>query len=56
MKGLRKNTLNILLFILWLGMGVSLTTARADDVNSYNTDPGLSGSATARQHLVKLDD
>ena len=38
MKGLRKNTLNILLFILWLGMGLSLTTARADDVDSYTID------------------
>lgn len=32
MRALRRNVLNILLFILWLGMGVSLTTARAEDM------------------------
>ena len=32
MNGLRKNALNILLFLLWLGMGLSLATARAEDV------------------------
>jgi hypothetical protein len=30
MQDPRKNTLNILLFLIWLGMGLSLTTARAE--------------------------
>ncbi len=30
MTFLRKNTMNILLFILWVGMGASLTTAHAE--------------------------
>ena len=35
MRYLRKHTLNILLFILWLGMGLSLATARADEVAAW---------------------
>jgi hypothetical protein len=34
MQNLRKNTLNILLFLLWLVMGLTLTTARAEDVEA----------------------
>ena len=29
---LRRNALNILLFILWLGMALSLTSANADGI------------------------
>ena len=32
MQNLRNNSLNILLFMLWLGLGLALTTARADDM------------------------
>jgi hypothetical protein len=35
MNYLRKNTMNVLLFLLWLGLGLSLTTARADEVTRY---------------------
>ena len=31
MNGLRKNSLNIFLFIVWLGLGLSLTSARAEE-------------------------
>jgi hypothetical protein len=31
MNYLRKNTMNFLLFLLWLGLGLSLTTAHADE-------------------------
>ncbi|MGI9199888.1 MAG: hypothetical protein ACR2QL_02425 [Woeseiaceae bacterium] len=40
MNGLRKNLMNILLFILWLGLGLSLTSARAEGYTidlSFNT-------------------
>jgi hypothetical protein len=33
MNGLRKNSLNICLFIFWLGLGFSLTLARAEDAS-----------------------
>ncbi len=48
MKYLRKNTMNFLLFLLWLGLGLSLTTARADEVKRYTIEP-----AFARGHSVK---
>jgi len=32
MNGLRKNSLNIFLFVVWLGLGLSLTSARAESV------------------------
>lgn len=35
---LRKNTLSILLFLLWLGLGLSLTTAHADENARYSLD------------------
>jgi hypothetical protein len=31
MNFLRKNTINVLLCLLWLGLGLSLTTAHADE-------------------------
>jgi len=39
MNGLRKNSLNILLFIIWLGMGLTLTTARAESVFDGGSEP-----------------
>jgi hypothetical protein len=38
MNYLRKNTMNVLLFLLWLGLGLSVTTARADEARRYTTD------------------
>jgi hypothetical protein len=38
MNYLRKNTMNVLLFLLWLGLGLSLTTARADEAKLYTID------------------
>ena len=38
MNYLRKNTMNVLLFLLWLGLGLSLTTARADEAKRYTID------------------
>jgi hypothetical protein len=31
MNYLRKNTMNVLLCLLWLGLGLSLTTAHSDE-------------------------
>jgi len=47
MHQLRKNALNILLFLLWLGMGLSVSTARAEHV------PG--GGREAIAYTIKLD-
>lgn len=46
MKELRKNWLNVLLFLSWLGVGLSLTAARADD------EPG--GGSKQQGYTIEL--
>ena len=50
MNYLRKNTINVLLFLLWLGLGLSLTTARADEAKCCAIDPAV---AVAKGYSVK---
>jgi hypothetical protein len=38
MNYLRKNTINVLLFLLWLGLGLSLTSVRAEETRRYTIE------------------
>ena len=55
MTTIRKNTINILLFILWFGMSVSLLTANAEvqggGAQAVVLEVELDGMVTRRQRL-----
>jgi hypothetical protein len=37
----RRNILNILLFVLWIGLALSLTTAKAEETNDFEPNRAI---------------